>query len=375
MKITINKSILIQALGIITPITDKSSSKPILSNFLLTADSGGEVIFSATDYEIYIKSRFPAEVAEAGSVCISAKRALEVCREFITEDVVITAGESGQVTLEGGSARLRLSSVEVGLYPAMEMPELKNSFSMKGNDLKRCIDLTLFAAQVSEVRKNLMGVCLQFPESGKIKWTATDGHRLAQVMQQVEGGSSEKEGEVPEIIIPRKSLLEIQKVVDGSEEAVKIDFDERMMVLTAPQVVLNTRLIEGKFPNVEQVIPKDSDKTILVNTERLSNGLKIIALMSNEKIKPVKFTLKEGSIGMESERADYGDAADQLEVDYKGEEMQIGFNAQYLLEVLGVIKNHDVVQLQMKGALNPCLITIPDNDSFLSVVMPLRIEW
>ncbi len=374
MKLAIQKNILVEALGLVTPITDRSSSKPILSNFLLKAEAGAEgtVEFSATDYEISLQGRFPAQVQEGGTICISAKKALEICREFITPEVLIRSDDQMWVTLEGPPARLRLPSVDTGLYPQMEALELGHTFKVNAKVLLRCIELTLFASLAAETRKNLTGVCLTVLDGQRIKWTATDGHRLAQMIQTVDGLRGEG---APEIIVPRRALGEMEKVLARSSGDVEVAYDARALTLRAPGVVLTTRLVEGKFPNVDAVIPKDSDKTVTVNRERMSNALKIVSFMSNDKIKPVKLSLEPGKLRLETERAEYGDVADELPVDYAGAPFQIGFNARYLLDVLTVADHGQEAQFLFKGALSPCLIKIPGDSAFLSVVMPLRIEW
>ena len=377
MKLSIDKSQLVSALQIITPITDKSSSKPILSNFLMEAkvgkgESEGVVEFSATDYEISLKGEFPAKVSEPGSVCISAKKVLEVCREFLSEEIVVSSDDQLWVTLEGGPSRLRLPSVDIGLYPQMQAPDLPNRFRMSAQELRGCIDMTIFATMTNETRKNLMGVCLKLMDGNAAQWIATDGHRLAQVIKSVEGV---KFNGAPEVIVPRKALVEMQRVLERNEEGVEIAFDDRNLLLDAGKVLLMTRLIEGKFPNVDPVIPRDNDKSVRVNRERMINALKIVSFMSNEKIKPVKMSLEPSLLRLESERAEYGDVADELPVDYDGEELKIGFNAKYLLDVLSVAGQSELIEMKLKGSLNPCLIQLPEDSSFLSVVMPLRIEW
>jgi DNA polymerase-3 subunit beta len=375
MKLTISKSTLINALQLITPITDKSSSKPILSNFLLTAGGEGKegkAEFSATDYEIALKGEFPAAVEEPGTVCISAKKVLEICREFLSEEIRIHSDDQLWVTLEGGAARLRLPSVDIGLYPQLELKDLPNRFSLPAGELKRCIDLTIFAAQTLETRKNLMGVCLKLLDGSSTRWVATDGHRLAQVTRAVDGQVSEAP---PEVIIPRKTLVEMQRVLERTTETVEITFDERNLTLSTGSIVLNTRLIEGKFPNVDPVIPKDNDKAVLVDRERMINALKIVSFMSNDKIKPVKLSLEPALLRLESERAEYGDVVDELPVSYEGEAFHIGFNAKYLLDVLSVADQGQNIEMRLKGSLNPCLIQVPEDSGFLSVIMPLRIEW
>jgi len=167
----------------------------------------------------------------------------------------------------------------------------------------------------------------------------------------------------------------MQRVLERHDDAVEIAFDERNLLLHAGKTVLMTRLIEGKFPNVDPVIPQDNDKSVRVNRERIMNALKIVSFMSSEKIKPVKMSLESALLRVESERAEYGDVADELPVEYEGEELKIGFNAKYLLDVLSVVGQSEHVEMKLKGSLNPCLIQLPEDSSFLSVVMPLRIEW
>jgi DNA polymerase III subunit beta len=375
MKLTIKKEHLVNALDLVTPITDKSSSKPILSNFLLQAEGGkkdGTVDVSATDYEISLKGSYAADIEEPGSICISAKKALDVCREFMAEDIRIQSDSQLWVTLEGGPARLRLPSVETGLYPQMEKQDLPNGFTLNAKALSRYLELTVFATQMTETRKNLTGVCLNVQAGGLSKWTATDGHRLAQVTQTLTGLRGESP---PEIIVPRRAIVEMEKVLGNTEGDVDLSFDARSLTLKTNGVVLSTRLVEGKFPNVDQVIPKDSERTLTVNRERFMTGLRIVSYMSPEKIKPVKLSLTSGKLRLSTERSEYGDVTDEMEVEYEGGEFHAGFNARYLLDVLAVATHGESVVLGMKGALHPCLIRVPNDESFLAVVMPLRIEW
>ena len=375
MDIQVDKDKLIAALQIITPITDKSSSKPILSNFVLDVPNAGAEVdaeLSATDYEISIKVKVKVAAKAPGAVCISAKKMLETCREYRSQQIHIASDEKLWVHVVGDEVRLDLPSVEIGLYPQMELVELPNRFRIATSDLKRCIEMTIFACQANETRKNLMGVNLALEEGQIAKWTATDGHRLAQTTHKV-GEASTTAAE--DIIIPRKSLVEILKVLELAGSEVEVSFDARTLKLSAEGLLLVTRLIEGKFPNVDPVIPRDNDKELLVKRELLANSLKIISVMSNDKIKPVKLSFEPGLLRLESEPAEGGKVTDRIPVEYQGEPFQVGFNARYLLDVLGVLGSGENIKLVLKGALNPCLISIPEDTSFLSVVMPLRIEW
>ncbi|MDH4224212.1 MAG: DNA polymerase III subunit beta [Deltaproteobacteria bacterium] len=372
MEILINKTILINALQIINPVTDKSSSKPILSNFLLSSITEDRVEFSATDYEIAIKGNCKAQVKMEGAICVNAKKLLEICSEFMGEEVHLQSDDQQWVKVASGTSVLRLPTMEIGLYPKMEVGDLPQGFSLAPQEFKKAIDRTLFAIQTNETRKTLMGVCLNVGDGAHGVFTATDGHRLAQVKKTIQDPALESP---PEIIVPKKALDELSKVLGGLTEPVEVRFDERSLMVTTPGVKLTTRLIEGKYPNVDPIIPKDNDKTVEINRERLTNALKIISLMSNDKIKPVKMSLNGNNLALESEKGEAGEAKDEIPVEYNGEPIQVGFNAKYLLDVLNKVTEGESIRMELKGPLNPCLIRVSGDESFLSVVMPLRIEW
>lgn len=378
MEITIKKDILISALQIINSITDKSSVKPILSNFLLKTldeengiDGESCVEFSATDYEISIIGKFPAEIEEHGSVCISARKVFEICREFQGEEIHIKSTEQLWIHVTSGPSQLKLPAIDVGLYPQTVLEELPEKVATTASDLKRFIHTTLFAAQTNESRRNLMGVCLTILDQSTTRWLATDGHRLAQV---VGAASSTDSHEVSEVIIPRKALQEVSKAIDLFKDSLEISFNDRTLQFISPLFTIKTRLIEGKFPNCDPIIPKDNELCVIVDRERLMSSLKIVSLISSEKLKPVKMTITSDKLVLESEKAEYGEVSDEIGVEYSGEEFQIGFNAKYLLDVLNVL-NGELIRLELKNSMSPCVIKDPADESFLSVIMPLRIEW
>ncbi len=378
MEILIKKDILISALQSIHAVTDKNSVKPILSNFLLKTlddengiDSQSCVEFSATDYEISIIGKFPAQVVEHGSVCISARKVYDICREFQGEEIHIKSTEQLWINVTSGASQLKLPSIDVGLYPQAILEDLPEKITTTAAELKHFIETTLFAAQTNESRRNLMGVCLSVLDEKTTRWLATDGHRLAQMIGTV---SSAISNNVSEVIIPRKALQEVSKAVDLFKDTVEISFDDRTLQFVGSSFTIKTRLIEGKFPNCDPIIPKDNDLHIVVDRDRLVSSLKIVSLISSEKLKPVKVTITPEKLILESEKAEYGEVSDEIEVEYSGEKFQIGFNAKYLLDVLNVL-NGSEIRLEFKNAMSPCLIKDPVDDSFLSVIMPLRIEW
>ena len=375
MNILIKTEILISALQNVISVIDKSFTKPILSNFMIqTLENEGEqgmVEFSATDYELSIIERIPAQIKTSGSICINAKRVFDITREFRAEEIHIRSTEQLWVQITCGASELRLPSVEVGLYPQPKIEELNQQLKISALDLAQCIDLTLFASQTNESRRNLMGVALSMTEDQRTRWQATDGHRLAQVIQPVEEMNF---GEVTEIILPRKALMEIRKVCDLMGEMVDITFDERVAQFSGNRIHFKTRLIEGKFPNCDPIIPKDNDLRATIHRENLIHSLRIVSAISTEKLRPVKLNLEANQLKLESEKTEFGEASDEFTVNYDGKPFEIGFNTRYLLDVLNVMKSEEI-QMEFKNSMSPSVIREPNNDIFLSVLMPLRTEW
>ena len=375
MDILIKTEILISALQNVISVIDKSFTKPILSNFMIqTLENEGEqgmVEFSATDYELSIIERIPAQIKTSGSICINAKRVFDITREFRAEEIHIRSTEQLWVQITCGASELRLPSVEVGLYPQPKIEELNQQLKISALDLAQCIDLTLFASQTNESRRNLMGVALSMTEDQKTRWQATDGHRLAQVIQPVEDMNF---GEVTEIILPRKALMEIRKVCDLMGEMVDITFDERVAQFSGNRIHFKTRLIEGKFPNCDPIIPKDNDLRATIHRENLIHSLRIVSAISTEKLRPVKLNLEANQLKLESEKTEFGEASDEFTVNYDGKAFEIGFNTRYLLDVLNVMKSEEIL-MEFKNSMSPSVIREPNNDIFLSVLMPLRTEW
>ena len=373
MEITLKREALSSTLQNINSVVDKSSTKPILSNFVIRTleDDSSKVEFSSTDYELSLVEKISAEIKDPGSICVNAKKVFDIVKELKDEEVHIRSTEQLWIYITCGSSELRLPSVEVGLYPQTVLEKLPESVKISVTDLKSCIDMTLFAAITNESRRNLMGVCLCSTSEKQTRWLSTDGHRLAQIIKSVDDLNISAEQEV---IIPRKALTEVRRAADLFGKTVNITFDSRVMQFSGGHISFKTRLIEGKFPNCDPIIPKDNNLGIVVNRESFSNSLRIVSSISSEKLRPVKLIISSGVLRLESEKADYGEVVDEIEASYEGESFQIGFNARYLLDVLGVIESEDII-LECKNSMSPTIIKSSKDESFLSVIMPLRVEW
>ena len=373
MEIILKREILSNTLQNINSVVDKSTTKPILSNFVIKTIDGNEkdVEFSSTDYELSLVENVTAEIKEQGSICVNAKKVFDIVKELQAEDVHIRSTEQLWIHITCGTSETRLPSVEVGLYPQTVLEELPQSINISVDDLRRCIDMTLFAAITNESRRNLMGVCLSSTDDQRIRWLSTDGHRLAQAIKSVNSLNFEAEKEV---IVPRKALTEVRRVADLFGENVNITFDDRVMQFSGGAIIFKTRLIEGKFPNCDPIIPKDNELELIVDRERFISSLKIVSSISSEKLRPVKLIISSDDLKLESEKADYGEVFDEIEIEYEGESFEIGFNSRYLLDVLLVLDSKNV-KMACKNSMSPTIIKSPDDESFLSVIMPLRVEW
>ena len=375
MEINLKREAFSSTLQNINSVVDKSTSsnKPILSNFVIRTveGEGSKVEFSSTDYELSLVERVEAEITEPGSICVNAKKVFDIVKELQDEDVKIRSTEQLWIHITCGSSEMRLPSVEVGLYPQTVLEDLPQSVTISVDDLKQCIDMTLFAAITNESRRNLMGVCLSSTSDLQTRWLSTDGHRLAQILKSVDDLNFSEDQEV---IVPRKALTEVRRTADLFGQTVVISFDERVMQFTGGRISFKTRLIEGKFPNCDPIIPKDNTMEIIVNRESFINSLRIVSSISSEKLRPVKLLISQGVLKLESEKADYGEVVDEIEIGYEGDPFQIGFNSRYLLDVLNVIESEDI-KLESKNSMSPTIIKSTVDESFLSVIMPLRVEW
>ena len=375
MEINLKREAFSSTLQNINSVVDKSTSsnKPILSNFVIRTMEGevSKVEFSSTDYELSLVEQVEAEITEPGSICVNAKKVFDIVKELQDEDVKIRSTEQLWIHITCGSSEMRLPSVEVGLYPQTVLEDLPQSVTISVDDLKQCIDMTLFAAITNESRRNLMGVCLSSTSDQQTRWLSTDGHRLAQILKSVDDLNFSKDKEV---IVPRKALTEVRRAADLFGQTVVISFDERVMQFTGGRISFKTRLIEGKFPNCDPIIPKDNTMEIIVNRESFINSLRIVSSISSEKLRPVKLLISQGVLKLESEKADYGEVVDEIEISYEGDPFQIGFNSRYLLDVLIVIESEDI-KLECKNSMSPTIIKSTVDESFLSVIMPLRVEW
>lgn len=367
MKVQLPRKTLAESLAKIVAIADGRNNREILNNFSMSAGNG-IITLAATDYENDIIVQTDANIYSSGKFCVNAKRLHDAVKNMNGEMIEMFADKS-HAKFKSGTSEITLPTIEVGLYPVVEREEtLENILFLPTRTFFRSVEQTLFAASINESRRNLMGICLVVKQ-GRVELIATDGHRLAKVCPEIDEPLLDTEA-----IIPRKSLLELLKSEELFGNFIEIQFDERVMQFVGGQIIIKTRLIEGKFPNCDPIIPKDNSLLLEVNREHLVNSLRIVSSISNEKLRPVKLTIENSKLRLESEKAEHGQVRDELDVSYSGDALQIGFNCRYLLDALSVMTSENI-QMEFKSAMSPSLIRQAGDASFLSVLMPLRIEW
>ena len=366
MKFKIDKKSFLKVLQRIQGIVEKRNSMPILSNILIDVKSDRVQVVS-TDLEIFIKDSCSAEVEKEGSITVNARKLYEIIKELPDETVVVSLGDADKVNVKGGRARFKIPGLDAKEFPIFPFSDENNLTEIEIENLKNLIDKTLFATSTDETRYNINGVLFERADN-KIKMVATDGHRLA----LIEGEDVAISGHEKGVILPRKGITEIRKLLEDTDEPLFIGFSAKNITVKKGTTVMNLRLIEGEFPDYNQVIPKDTDKELIIDREKLLASLKRVSILSAEKIKGVKFAISKGRLVLSSSTPENGDATEEVDIDYNGEGLEIAFNARYFMDVLEIL-DEEKVRFALKEQLNPGVLKIPNSEAFTYVIMPMRL--
>lgn len=370
MKLSISKAELQRGLTRIQSIVEKRNSMPILANALLEA-SDGKLEIAATDLEVGIRGAHPAEISKPGGLTVSAKKLFEIVRELPDETIELEATPNAYLDINCARAHFSLAGTASEEYPTLPVFAPEKTVPVQAPVLSAMIERTMYAASVDETRYNLNGVYLEVLEdSGKIRMVATDGHRLALVDRNL---TTDSDALSSGVIIPRKGLSELKKLVDEDDaEEIELAFEGNNGLARKGDVTLVMRLIEGEFPNYRQVIPKELSTHLTLPTDRIVQAVRRVALLSSERSRAVKFELTDGQLVISSNNPDLGDAREEMDIDYEGDPISIGFNAKYLQDALGASQAKEI-QLGVQDDLSPAQVTPTNDPDTLAVVMPMRI--
>ena len=376
MELKIATSELSKALGRSQGIVEKKSTMPILSHVLLEAKKT-QLIVSATDLDLAVSSEHDegCEILKEGALAVSARHLYEIVRALPEQQVTLKKAHNNYLEVKSGPSEFRIVGLPAEDFPALPRFEKVPFADVDPAMLLDMIERTFFAVSTDETRYNLNGVYFE-PSAEALRLVATDGHRLSLVERKMGATFGLKRG----VILPKKGLQELRKLLAEAAEAgdgkteTKLGFVENSAIVRRPGVVLSMRLIEGLFPDYRQVIPKAGEKVVKLGRGRLLETLRRISLLSSDKAHAVKLELTKGTLRVLSQNPDLGEAKEEVPVEYEGEPLKIGFNARYVMDVLGVLKSADVL-LELADDLSPGVLRGADevDQGYTAVVMPMRI--
>jgi DNA polymerase-3 subunit beta len=368
MNFSIDRSPLLAALQKVQTVVEKKNTIQILGNILCSVKNQ-ELSLCATDLEVGIKVTLPVETQQEGKMTLSAKHFLDIVKELPEKKLTITRKDNSWVELVCGKSRFNIVSLPADQYPALPSFEDKTYFEGKTDALIDMIDRTQFAASTDATRYHINGVFLENLESGLMRMTATDGHRLSFVDQEVFLNSPDLNRG---IIIPKKGLSEFRKLLDESTDNIGLSFERGYIFAKLNESYLFIRLIDGEYPDYRPVIPKSSDRLVKVDRQEFNSALKRVSLLANEKSRGIKLALQAGSLTISSSNPDMGEAREEMDVEYLGEALEIGFNSKYLLECLAVMQS-EKLEFHLKDRLSPGVLREAGQQNHTYVIMPMRI--
>jgi DNA polymerase-3 subunit beta len=361
-----SRDALLKPLQVVSGIVERRQTLPILANILVRKD-GERVSFTATDLEIQIQtSAAVGSGKDAAATTVAARKLVDILRALPEADVTLSLANK-KLGVACGKSRFNLQTLAADEFPTVAQAEFGADFALPAATLKHLLAMVHFAMAQQDIRYYLNGMLLVV-DGTTVRAVATDGHRLALAEVTKDGASGSK----IEAIIPRKTILELARLLPDSEELVRVQMAANQVKFTFGDIELISKLVEGKFPDYQRVLPTANSKEFAIGREDLMHALQRAAILTTDKFKGVRMVLAAGGLKINSTNADQEDAQEELEIDYAGEGLDIGFNVNYLLDVLSNVKTAQI-KFSLGDALGSALITMPDSERFKYVVMPMRI--
>src|SRR5580658_442303 len=377
MKLTIERVALLKALGHVQSVVERRNTIPILSNVLLRADSGGPagggLALSATDMDLEIVERVPSQIERAGRTTAPAHTLYDIVRKLRegAQIEIEASGERSAMVLRSGRSTFTLACLPPEDYPVMASGDLAYNFTLTAAELRSLVDRTRFAISTEETRYYLNGIYLHTTKNDEvpvIRAVATDGHRLARVEVVMPEGAAG----MPGIIVPRKTVIELRKLVDESEDEVQVSLSETKIRFATGEAALTSKLIDGTFPDYDRVIPSNNDKILEVKCKEFAEAVDRVSTISTEKSRAVKLAIDRGSLTVSATSPENGTAIEEVEVRYQSSPLEIGFNSRYLLDITEQIGG-EAALFAMSDAASPTVVRDSADASALYVLMPMRV--
>jgi DNA polymerase-3 subunit beta len=372
MKVTVERAELLKSLGHVHRVVERRNTIPILANVLVRAEKSA-LNLKATDLDLEVIESIAAEVAPGGSTTVPAHMFYEIVRKLPEGSQVVleASGDRAVLAIRAGRSRFTLQTLPESDFPDLAAGDMTHKFKLAAADLKKLIDKTQFAISTEETRYYLNGIYLHTAGSGKnatLRAVATDGHRLAQYELPVPAGAAG----MPGIIVPRKTVGEVQRLIEDSEAEVSVQVSSAKIRFSIGDVTLTSKLIDGTFPDYARVIPSGNDKELVVDKKDFEAAVDRVSTVSSERGRAVKLSLSGGKLILSVTNPDSGSATEEIEVEYDADPIDIGFNSRYLLDIAAQIDG-EVAVLKLADPGSPTLIQDKDTKGALYVLMPMRV--
>jgi DNA polymerase-3 subunit beta len=375
MKVTVERAELLKSLGHVHRVVERRNTIPILANVLIRAEKSA-LNLKATDLDLEVIEQIAADVSPGGSTTVPAHMFYEIARKLPEGSQVVLESSSDRAVLaiRAGRSRFTLQTLPESDFPDLAPGEMTHKFTLPAADLKRLIDKTQFAISTEETRYYLNGIYLHAAGTGKtmmLRAVATDGHRLAQADLPLPAGANG----MPGIIVPRKTVTEVQRLIEDSDAEISISLSSSKIRFSFGDVVLTSKLIDGTFPDYQRVIPSGNDKELIIDKKNFEAAVDRVSTVSSERGRAVKLSLNGGKLILSVTNPDSGSATEELEVEYDNDPLDIGFNSRYLLDIAAQLDG-DVVVLKLADPGSPTLIQdkdAKDAKGALYVLMPMRV--
>ncbi|WP_075184754.1 DNA polymerase III subunit beta [Teredinibacter haidensis] len=367
MKFAVSREALIKPLQLVAGVVERRQTLPVLANVLLVIEDS-QLSLTGTDLEVEIVGRVQLDSAPGdGEITVPAKKFLDICRALPEGSIIEFSLKDQKVTVKSGRTRFTLSTLPANEFPAVEQGANDIQFVCEQKEIKRLIDRTSFAMAQQDVRYYLNGMLWEV-RPNELRVVATDGHRLAMCTRPVNINSENSK----QAILPRKGVIELSRLLNDSGESVEISLGSSHIRAATTDYTFTSKLVDGKFPDYERVLPKGGDKVVLGNRADLKQAFARTSILSNEKYRGVRLELESGLLTIIANNPEQEEAQDQVAVDYNGDALEVGFNVSYLQDVTNVLDSENI-KLTLADSNSSALLEEPENSDSAYVVMPMRL--
>ncbi|MBT4162932.1 MAG: DNA polymerase III subunit beta [Gammaproteobacteria bacterium] len=366
MKFSVNRESLLRPLQQVAGVVERKQTLPVLSNLLLQVQDD-KLSMTGTDLEVELIGRVGVSDAEPGDITVPARKLVDICREIPDKANIDFSLNENRIEIRSGRFRSTLSTLPAVDFPSVDHSDPELTTELDSKAFKNLLDKTAFAMAQQDVRYFLNGMLIEIGE-GHVRSVATDGHRLAMSDLDQEGLT----GDVKQVIVPRKGVIEIQRLLQELEDKVAVAVGSTHLCATSSMFTLTTKLVDGKFPDYQRVIPRDGDKIVMADKQELRQALSRTAILSNEKFRGIRFSLASGQLQLSANNPEQEEAEETVSVEYQGDSLEVGFNVSYLQDVLSVIEN-ERVRVTLADANSSAVLEDPELEDAIYVVMPMKL--